>query len=301
MPHLFATALARRRAAPLSATLLKRAAAGCALGIAALTATAQQPLPPYSASRQVLLNLLPPVSRSDFGSLRLEDPRFGAVAEASSGTPFPLLTAMSDITGSPEVGNLFGRGSSILNYRFEVVGPQAMVPVLVNVHGAAAGTSSGGGTIAVEAFWSISGDIGDPLAGDDLRSGQVAGFDGAFDRSFELLLQANFPYTVSMLADAAAGASGLGSHAQASAFVDPVFALGSGVDPALYALQFSAGIGNAAAVPEPTSLALLAAGLFTLAVVGVGRSRPARAARSSPGSGHASDSAAWLGSAPARC
>jgi hypothetical protein len=279
----FATNVPQRRSATPSSTRHKRVAVSCSLCFAVLGAMAQQPLPPYSASRQVVLNLLPPVSLTDFGTLRLEDARFGAVAEAtSSGTPSPLLTARADITGSPNTGSLFGRGASILDYRFEVTGTQGLVPVQVSVHGAAAGAGIGGGTVAVEAFWSIFAAIGDPLASDDLRSGQVASFDGVFDRSFELMLQANFPYTVTMLADAAAGASGLGSHAQAHAFVDPVFALGSGVDPALYALQFSPGIGNAVAAPEPTSLELLGVGLFAMAMVRqrrVRKLRPAAALR----------------------
>ena len=147
-----------------------------------------------------------------------------------------------------------------------MVGPQGQVPVLVGVRGSASGSATAGASFAVESFWSIFFDVFNPLAGDDIRSGQIFGgaFEQAFDRTVELTLTTNLPYTVSMLADAQAGATTAGSRAAAQAFIDPVFTLGVSVDPRLYSFQFSAGIGNIAAVPEPSSAIVLVLGLLAL-------------------------------------
>lgn len=156
-----------------------------------------------------------------------------------------------------------------MNYQFVVVGPQARIPVLVDVRGAASGSATAGASIAVESFWSIFFDVNQPLAGDDIRSGQIFGtFDQSFGRTVELTLIANLPYTVSMLADAQAAATDAGSRAGAQAFVDPVFSLGVGVDPDLYSFQFSVGIGNTAAVPELPAFAVMALGLLVLGAAG---------------------------------
>ena len=237
----------------------------CSLSLTLLGAASAQPLPPYSAERTALFNLGARVDLPDFGTLALSDARFGSILVDASGSPAPSLHAQALIGPNLDAG-IFGRGSALLNYRFEVIGPQGPVPVQVDVRGLVSGSANAGASFAVESFWSLFAGTLDPLAGDDLRSGQI--FNGAFDQAFartvDLTLVANLPYTVSMLADAQAAATAAGSGAAASAFVDPVFRLGVGVDPDLYSLRFSAGIGNTAAVPEPPSVLVVILGLVAV-------------------------------------
>jgi hypothetical protein len=231
--------------------------------VATLGAASAQPLPPASAERSALFNLGARVDLAGFGTLPLSDPRFGAIFVGVAGDP--ALSASSDI-GPNTTASVFGRGSALLSYQLMVVGPQGQVPVLLDVRGSAAGSATVGASIAVESFWSIFFDVNNPLAGDDVRSGQIfgGGFEQSFGRTVELTLVANLPYTISMLADAQAAATDTGSRASASAFVDPVVSLGAGVDPALYSLAFSAGILNTAPVPEPASALALLLGLLLL-------------------------------------
>jgi|SRR6185503_2803339 len=110
------------------------------------------------------------------------------------------------------------------------------------------------------------------LARDEIRSGQLTGsFNQSFNHTIGLTLTTNHVFPVSMLADAAAAATDVGSHAAADAFVDPIFSFGTGVDSSLYSFNFSPGIGNShpvAGVPEPGTLAIFSSGLFLLVFVG---------------------------------
>jgi hypothetical protein len=243
----------------------RRFLAVCGIWLPVLGTASAQALPPYSASRDAFFNLGARVTLADFGTLPLTDPRFGSILVEASGSPSPALRAQSDI-GPNLAAGIFGRGSALLNYKFEVVGPQGQVPVVIDVQGTASGSATAGGSIAVESFWSFYFDALNPLAGDDLRSGQIFGaaYNQSFSRSVQLTLTANVPYTVSMLADAQAAATDAGSRASARALVDPVFSLGVGADPGLYSFQFSAGIGNTAAVPGPASAIAMALGLLVL-------------------------------------
>jgi len=233
-----------------------------ALAAALGGAASAQPLAPASAERFAFFNLGERVDLAGFGTLPLVNPAFGSILVSVAGDP--ALSATSDI-GPSAVASIFGRGTALLNYQFTVVGPQALVPVRLDVNGSASGAATPGGSIAVESFWSVFADVNNPLASDDVRSGQVFGsFAQSFSRTVEVTVIANLPYTVSMLADAQAAATDAGSRASASAFVDPVVSLGIGVDPDLYSLAFSAGILNTAPVPEPASGAVLVPGLLLL-------------------------------------
>ena len=237
------------------------------LWIAGLPAALAAPLPAYSVIVDAFFNFTPPdrISTNQFGSHSLADPGFGAISVGAFGEPGPLLRAESNI-GPNELASIFGRGDASLFYSFQVLGPAGDVSVRVSVKGEATGAATSGASFAVESFWNLF-DNGNLLAGDDVRSGQIFGtsFDQGFDHTIDLILSTNHVYTITMLADAAAAATDAGSRAGASAFIDPFFAFGAGVDPALYSFQFSDGIGNtAAAVPEPGTFVLMALGLLGL-------------------------------------
>jgi hypothetical protein len=225
------------------------------------------PLPAYSVIGDLLFNLQPPdrVSPNDFGAFSLADPRFGAVSVTAAGTPSPFVTASADI-GPNSMPSIFGRGAAILIYALEILGPAGPIPVLIDVAGAASGFSTAGASFAVESRWDLL-DAGALLTGDDIRSGQLSGsFSQNFDHTVSLTLAANHVYSVFLLADAAGAATLEGSRATAAAFVDPVFSFGPGVDPLLYSLSLSDGIGNASPTPIPESgtLTFLSMGLVCL-------------------------------------
>ena len=224
-------------------------------------------LPLYSVVGDVSFNLSPPnrLSPHDFGTFSLSDTRFGSVSLVAAGMPAPAMTAEARI-GPNDLPSIFGRADGLLTYALEIIGPSGPVPVLIDVAGSASGFSDDGASFAVESRWDLlDGDV--VLAGDDIRSGQLSGrFNQGFGRRVGLTLAANHLYSVFLLADAAAAATLEGSQSSALAIIDPVFTLGPGVDPSLYAFSFSDGIGNGApvpaAVPEPGTLALLGAGLL---------------------------------------
>jgi hypothetical protein len=241
-------------------------------------------LPLYSMAGDLAFNLSPPerLFPNVFGTYSLADERYGLVTLDAAGVPFPSLLAGA-IIGPNELPSIYGRGSGLLTYAVEVVGPSGTVPVLADVAGTASGFGNTGASFAVESRWSFL-DGGTELAGDDIRSGQLSGsFEQSFGRTVDLMLTANHVYSVFMLADAAAAATLEGSHATARSYVDPVFSFGPDVDPLLYSFQFSDGIGNGgtAPVPEPGSLALLAAGLLS-SVVALRASGGRRKGRQAP-------------------
>jgi hypothetical protein len=195
----------------------------------------------------------------------------GSVSVSAFSTPSPSVAANANI-GFSDIPTLFGRGAVSLTYAFEILGPAASIPILIDVAGAASAIATSGATYAVQSSWSLF-DSGTLLAGDEIRSGQLGGsFSQSFNRTVSILLAANHVYSITMLADASAAATPQNSHVIADAFVDPVFSFGSGVDPFTYTFHFSNGIGNehasipGSSVPEPGTLALLGTGLFSFAV-----------------------------------
>lgn len=235
-----------------------------------LTVSAKaSPLPAYQLVGDMLFNLGDRIFPTDFGTTSLVDDRFGSLLLVAAGTPSPSLEADASI-GPNLIPSIFGRAVFFLNYAVEIQGPPGNVPVQIDVAGGASAFANTGASFAVESRWDLlDGDA--PLAGDDIRSGQLSGsFSQSFGRTVNLTLAANHAYTIFMLADAAAAATLEGSRANAHAFVDPIFSFGPDVDLEAYSFLFSDGIGNspdAAAVPEAGTLGLMGAGLLAVGLL----------------------------------
>jgi hypothetical protein len=239
------------------------------------------PLNPPHLTGGVAFNFGPPggVPADHFGMVELADSRFGVLSFFSTGAPAPALIANADV-GLSLTPVIFGRAGGALEYSVELVGSAGLVPVEITVTGFASAAAGAGASFAVQSRWDLL-DGGLVLVGDEIRSGQMTGgFNDDFTRIVSLTLAANHVYTVFLLADAGAAATDVGSHAIATAAIDPIFSLGPGVDPLSYSFVFSEGIGNtrpAAVVPEPATLALLGAGLLALGLMRRGSSRGSRA------------------------
>ena len=226
-------------------------------------------LPPNHVLGEAFFNLSPPApppaSLGGPGSIALVDASFGALSTGAVGQPSPSVSAAA-VLGPSAIGSIFGRADTTLGYSVEVIGPDGAVPILIDVAGFASASATPGASFVVESRWDILDPVsGAPLAGDDIRSGQSSGaFTQSVSRTVGLTLIANRVYTVSMFADAQAAATAIGSDATSAAFIDPIFRLDPKVDPARYSFDFSDGIGNAAAVPEPTTALLLGLGVLGL-------------------------------------
>jgi len=226
---------------------------------------AAQPLAPYGLSGMAHINRGSTLLFDDFGSLTNSFDDASGIELLADAEPTPLLQAHSVISPN-EFANLFSRGQITLSYQVMISGPQASVPVKVWVSGEVEGSAIGGASFVLQARWSLFFDESNPVAGNQMGTGQI--FDGGFAESFnqvhEVNLIANLPYTVTMVVDAQVAGTQPGSAAEALARLDPYFSLGEGVDPQAYGLVFSAGIGNAAPVPEPATAGLWLAGLLGL-------------------------------------
>ena len=258
----------RAQTRALPSCVLTLVTLACAVSVSIAPAAKATPLPDPSVTATVLFNLGSRKDTALLGSIGLADPAFGSVDFTSSGTPSPSLVASAQIGPNATLPSLFGRGSGILSYSLQIVGPAGAVPVLIDVAGVASASATQGASFAVVSSWSLFDfSFSNMLAGDEIRSGQSTGsFDQSFGHTVGVTLDANQTYVVSMLADASAAATDAGSHAIADASVDPTFSFGPGVDPLVYSFEFSSGIGNTP-VPEPGTLALLSVGLPSLGLV----------------------------------
>ncbi|MBC7942626.1 MAG: PEP-CTERM sorting domain-containing protein [Chitinophagaceae bacterium] len=232
-------------------------------------ATAAMPeLPAARVIGTVLLNRGDRIDTGTLGSVAVSDPRLGSATLSVLGTPLSIVQASASAGPSADLALLFNRGVGILSFGFAIDGPTSTVPVLIDVLGSAMGAASAGASFAVLAGWELYSSPSQTqlLATDLVQSGQVSGtFAQGFQRTVPLTLNTQQVYWVVLRADAGAAASKLGSSAQASSFVDPLFRTGAGVDGDLYDFVFSAGIGNQP-VPEPAAVLLTGLGLGMLAL-----------------------------------
>jgi hypothetical protein len=117
----------------------------------------------------------------------------------------------------------------------------------------------------MKSVWSLEAlNLGLLISDEGIITPALTGsFSQTWGETHDLMLTTNSVYRVTMIADA--GARG----GSATAFVDPVFSFGPGVDPTQYAFQFSEGIGNSPplAVPEPGGAAMMMLGLAALIAV----------------------------------
>lgn len=234
--------------------------AACVFLFLAVVSAQAAPLAPAAVAGQVSFSNPPAgIQVTAFGTFPLSGSS-GSLQFAASATPAPSLSASATL-----IPFFFGRASGTLVYEIEILGPAGDVPVSITVSGAVAGSSdslSGDSFagFAMQSLWSLETTGGTPLVQDGISTPSLTGsFSQSFAQTHQVILTANRVYRVRMSADAGARAG------SATAFIDPVFSFGSGVDPELYSFLLSDGIGNA---PEPASLALIAAGL-----VGVGLRR----------------------------
>jgi hypothetical protein len=183
----------------------------------------------------------------------------GTASVQSNPTPLPALTATATANASANGSNALGT----LNYFFEISGPQAnslSVNVLAN-----GSLFSDSGTMHSTAFLRVNGTTIVNTTSDGGNN------NGAFTTSATLSgLSYNTPYLVEMNVSALAHPSGT-----ATAFLDPYLFL----DPSLVALGDSIitsdGIGNNltvnAAVPEPSTWAMMILGFFGVGFMGYRR------------------------------
>ncbi len=230
--------------------------------------SAQAALPPLPNAQilgTVFFNLGPQINIVAFGPTSIANPAWGTAAADIEGQPHSAISANSQMSNTGFVP-LFGRSVGSLGFTFAIDGPGASVPVLIDVAGFAKANATAGASFVVQSSWELWASPAQLqlLANDSISTPQSTGnFNQSFGRTVSLTLNTGQVYFVRMLADAEAAATDVGSSATAQAFIDPVFRVGAGVDPALYRFGFSDGIGNAP-VPEPSAAALLALGLLAL-------------------------------------
>jgi hypothetical protein len=243
----------------------KALAGACAFLFLGIGSTQATPLAPAAVAGQLLFANPPAATNIDeLGTFSLSQ-FTGSLQFTASGTPAPSLLAEATL-----VPFFFGRASGTLVYQMEILGPPGDVPVSVTASGGVAGTSellSGDpfAGFAMKSVWSLEAlNLGLLISDEGIITPALTGsFSQTWGETHDLMLTTNSVYRVTMIADA--GARG----GSATAFVDPVFSFGPGVDPTQYAFQFSEGIGNSPplAVPEPGGAAMMMLGLAALIAV----------------------------------
>lgn len=235
--------------------------------LAASQAQAALPVfPNTQVSGTVFFNLGPRIDSGTLGPISLMDPRWGTVALDIAGQPQSAVAASAQMSNT-NFSALYGRAVGTLGFFVAVDGPGTHVDVNIHSFGSVNASASSGASFVVRASWEFWNEAGQVtlLAGDEISTPQMSGsFSDSFNNVVTRSLEIGHTYFVRMVANAEAAATNPNSTASAFAFVDPVFSIGGGFDPALYTFGFSNGIGNTP-VPEPSVAALLALGLAALA------------------------------------
>lgn len=223
------------------------------------------PLPNTQLLGTLLFNLGPQREVLTFGPTSQTNPAWGTVALDMEGQPQPSVTANAQMSNS-NFGPLYGRAVGLMGYFFAVDGPGTHAWVDIDVAGSVTASATAGASFVVTSRWELWNEAGQVtlLATDEIGTPQMTGSTSqSFSHVVTRNLEIGHVYFVRMLANAEAAATNPGSSASASAFIDPVFRIGGGLDPSLYSFGFSNGIGNQP-VPEPPALALLTIGLLAL-------------------------------------
>jgi hypothetical protein len=227
------------------------------------------PLERASISGTLSFNYLdpPPINVIANGEHRLISPTMGRLFLKSELFPSPYIQ-----TGAVVANGFYGRVEATLHYQVMVVGPDADLPIQIDIGGMAGGTVPGdpasGSLLSLKAAWSFASPSEFREGGIVIPSVDVNFFD-SFHEIIPLTVRTNQALNLTLFADVAARggvtADGVEVGSQGFAYIDPVFSFGPGVGPE-YSLVFSEGVGNLpiSSVPEPGTLALLATGLLTV-------------------------------------
>jgi hypothetical protein len=176
-----------------------------------------------------------------------------AVSSATANATVNLAVPTLGVSGSVDGPASAVSDSNLqLSYQFEVLGTlSGLVPVAVSAFGLA--NSTGAFVPLLQASLHITGNAGDII-------NQATNGAGSWTVNGSYQFQANQLYTVLMGVTGVAETGGAGGASTYSATVDPMFDI---VDPnfiGLYTLEFSPGILNASAAPEPSTWAMMILG-----------------------------------------
>src|SRR5262249_18726894 len=142
------------------------------------------------------------------------------------GTPSPFLGTQID-AGKFQ----FGRATATLTYEMEILGPQATVPILIDVSGrvfAHVGLDRSATAVA-QSNWSFDDVSTGPVFSDALDSGvQHDDFSQSFSHTVFVTVTANHIHRVTMSVDLQIGGGNFGANG--TAIIDPVFSFAPGVD-----------------------------------------------------------------------
>jgi hypothetical protein len=256
---------------------LNRVIVALMLGALAAGGAEAAPLGPSSLFGNIhLVGAGADVTVTELGTFSLAAAGIGAVSLSDVGSPFPSLTA--ELTIGPD--GALGQAAVSFQYQIEVLGPVGqLVPVTMSAIGEFSGEATAQASFGALVQAGLFVGPGVILS----KGGSFVGpgtFSDGFDDAANVMLFTNTPYTAVMFASVGGNITAAGAKVHARAYVDPIFTLGSGVDPLLYSFAFSPGIGNSRptdpdpdpdpdpTVPEPTALALLAVGALSAAARG---------------------------------
>jgi hypothetical protein len=241
------------------------AAFGAVLLACPIHATAAQggPFVPFPLERASFLGSLafnfldpPPIEVIANGEHRLVSPTMGRLFLRSELFPSPYIQ-----TGAVVANGFFGRVVATLHYQVMVVGPDASLPIRIDIGGMAGGMVPGdpasGNFVSLKAAWSFASPTEFREGGIVVPSVHLNFFD-SFHENIPLTVRTNQALNLTLFADLAARGGittdGVEVAGQGFAYIDPVFSFGPGVGPE-YSFVFSEGVGNSAVsfAPEPSA------------------------------------------------